>query len=241
MMKKAILFIFSALTIGSANSVFAQSFTIEKDTAKIAMSGYNDVKNKLTNSTTAPLNISWKIKYHNLPSSFISSPGFGICDNSTCINFSSSATIYTDSYDALAIAANDVMNMKLQIDVTTLPAPGPYFITASLTDKANPVNTRDMTFEIYKFATGISTVNRTNDDVVIYPNPARTELNVLFDGNAGIKNITVYNLIGKAVTVYKVAGNSANLDITGIPSGIYFIRLIDAQGHVVATRKFTHQ
>lgn len=89
-------------------------------------------------------------------------------------------------------------------------------------------------------ATGIASM-RGNDGIAVYPNPAYGELNVLFDINTGIRNITVYNLIGKAITVYKVNGNSAKLDTENLPSGIYFIRLIDGQGRVVATRKFTHQ
>lgn len=95
--------------------------------------------------------------------------------------------------------------------------------------------------DVASSVTGIQSVNKTSDIVSLYPNPAGSELNVLFDGNAGIRNIIVYNMIGKPVTVYKVNGSSAKLDIENIPSGIYFIRLTDAQGHVMATRKFTHQ
>jgi hypothetical protein len=90
-------------------------------------------------------------------------------------------------------------------------------------------------------STGIQSINRASDIITLYPNPAGYELNVLYDANAGIRNIIVYNMIGKPVTVYKVAGNSARLDIENIPSGIYFIRMVDGQGHVMATRRFTHQ
>jgi hypothetical protein len=242
MMKKAILFIFSALTIGSVDNAVAQTFTMEKDTSKVAVFGYGEAHNKLTNATSGPLNIQWKIKSHTLPASWVTN-GFGICDNATCINFTTPSAIANGVYDADPLAASLNMDMKLQIDLSAIPTTGgPYYITATATDKDNPTNTEDFTYEIYnKFGTAVANVVKSNDDIVMYPNPARSELNVLFDGNAGIKNITVYNLIGKAVTVYKVAGNSASLDITGIPSGIYFIRLVDAHGHVVATRKFTHQ
>jgi hypothetical protein len=99
-----------------------------------------------------------------------------------------------------------------------------------------------MTFLVTKFPTSVSTTKTSTDGISLYPNPASDELNVLFNPNGGIKNITIYNMIGKAVTVYKVtANNSAKLDIQNIPAGIYFIRLSDAHGRVVATRKFTRQ
>lgn len=84
--------------------------------------------------------------------------------------------------------------------------------------------------------------NFGNDLVTIYPNPARSELNVIFDSKLDIRTIAVYNLIGKVVSVFKVtSGTSARLDIDNIPSGIYFIRLTDSQGKVAATCKFTRQ
>ena len=47
-------------------------------------------------------------------------------------------------------------------------------------------------------------------------------------------------MIGKPVMVYRVTGNSAKLNIESLPSGVYFVRMADAQGKVT-TRKFTHQ
>jgi hypothetical protein len=100
---------------------------------------------------------------------------------------------------------------------------------------------KTLTYVAYKFATGVVNVTKSDDEVVIYPNPAKANVNVIFDASMGVKNIAIYNLIGKAVSVYKVNGNSAKLDLTEIPSGIYFVRLINSQGKIVATRKITHQ
>jgi hypothetical protein len=91
--------------------------------------------------------------------------------------------------------------------------------------------------------TGVSvpTITHSANDVLLYPNPANNELNVVYDGSADIKNIGVYNIIGKLLTVYKVSGASANLNLEHIPSGIYFVRLLNSQGNAVVTRKFTKQ
>lgn len=79
-------------------------------------------------------------------------------------------------------------------------------------------------------------------EIVLYPNPAINELNVLYDAKADVKNIAVYNLIGRLMTVYKTAENgSANLNLEGIPPGIYYVWLINSEGNIVATKKFTKQ
>ena len=79
--------------------------------------------------------------------------------------------------------------------------------------------------------------------MVLYPNPAREAVNVIYNEKAGIKTIAVYNIIGKLMgPVYKPADNgSAKIDLDDIPNGIYFLRLMDSQGHVLATRRFTRQ
>jgi hypothetical protein len=82
---------------------------------------------------------------------------------------------------------------------------------------------------------------RVINDVAIFPNPARNEVNVAVDPALGIKTISVYNLIGKVVISSKVTSNNVKMDIEDIPVGIYFLRAIDAQGRVITTRKFTHQ
>lgn len=83
---------------------------------------------------------------------------------------------------------------------------------------------------------------RCADDMLVYPNPAGNELNIVYDVAADIKNIAVYNLIGKMVAVYKVTGtNSANLNLDSLSPGIYFVRLFNAQGEVVMARRFTRQ
>ena len=99
-----------------------------------------------------------------------------------------------------------------------------------------------MTFIVRKNCAATN-VNNTKpaEDFVLYPNPAYNELNVVYDASLDVKNIAVYNIIGKVMSVYKVSGTSANLNIENIPSGIYFLRLYNSTGSVILTRKFTRQ
>lgn len=238
-MKKALLIIFGAAGILCSNIATAQNYTLDKDTAKATVynNGFAELKIKLTNTASHSYKLTWKVVSHTLPAGWTSN-GFGICDNETCVTYNTETGFLPK--ETLPVNPNDHFDYKMQIDVSGIPTGGPYYVNTTITDGTT---TKNPVFELTnRFATGIPTVNRMKDDVVMYPNPAHDELNVIYNGNSSIKNIAVYNLIGKVVNVYKVTGNNnANLDISSIPSGIYFVRLVDAQGHVIATRKFTHQ
>jgi hypothetical protein len=89
---------------------------------------------------------------------------------------------------------------------------------------------------------GMLTDLKETDETQLYPNPASQEINVIYNAAADIKSIAVYNLIGRIQTVYKVTGNnSANLQLEGMPPGIYFVRLFNSNGEAVVTKKFTKQ
>lgn len=222
--------------IGSLGAANAQSFHVHQDTVRAVLAGYAEVHNDIMNmSSSDSIVINWKVISHNFPASWVTAAG--ICDNYQCYPSTIFGNPGTSTQTTKPIAPMATASFDMQIDVSSLPAGGPYYATVEL--KQGSTTPITATFELTKFSTGVATINRTTESVTVYPNPAHSELNVLFDGSV-VKNIAVYNLIGKAVKVFRVSGNSAKLDIDNLPSGIHFINLIDAQGKVVATRKFTH-
>jgi hypothetical protein len=248
-MKKAILVFLSVVGVFTAQA--QSTFTTMADTARGIADGdgFINFHNDIT-PTNGPIKINWKVKsINNLPNTWYNSiNNFGICDNNNCylyVNDGSpvDADVHKTSFINTGIteAQKASRTFKIQIDAGDYPAGGPYYITATLTDTNDATSTKDVVFAFSKWPTSVSSVNQNTDDVSIYPNPAKGDINVVFNGNAGIKNISVYNLIGKVVSVYKVNGNSAKLDLSNMPSGIYFMRLVDNTGRIVATRKFTHQ
>jgi hypothetical protein len=91
-----------------------------------------------------------------------------------------------------------------------------------------------------KAAVATAPIKQGQDEVTVYPNPAFNELNIVYGTNADVKNIAVYNLIGKLITIYKAAEmGSANLNIENIPGGVYYVWLVNSRGDVIATKKFT--
>lgn len=71
--------------------------------------------------------------------------------------------------------------------------------------------------------------------VNIYPNPASRYLNI--ESAESLKGIVIFNAIGQQVIVRNVDGNRATLDLGGLSSGNYTLRITSANGEQV-TRKF---
>lgn len=225
----------------SANNVNAQSFTMAHDTIKATVWGPTVLSNDITNNTSLPINISWHVIYHNLPTSW--QVEAGICDNINCYSnniLGTSSTPNTPPFTPPGVGKtsdtfSSHMEMHMQAELSGVTAGGPYYVSIELVNGA----TKDtMTFEMQKWPTSVNTTS-SKQDVTVYPNPASDEVNVVFDANSGIKTISIRNIIGKVVGNYKVTGNSAKLNISNLQSGIYFLNLADAQGRIIAIKKFT--
>lgn len=230
-MKKLVLLALLALGI---NHVSAQSFSVAHDSVNVYTNGSVDVHNEVLNLTSSDLQVDWRVISHTLGAGWTSD---GVCDNVVCYSWQSvetGATLTTNP-----IAAMDTMDLKVILDGSNAANGTSSVVKIRINDPAT-FTTKEVTYIAHKVPVSVNNIAK-NDNVVIYPNPAKDDINIVFDGNAGIKNIAIYNLIGKAVSIYKVNGNSAKLNLSSIPSGIYFLRLLDNQGRIVATRKFTHQ
>ncbi|RYY19403.1 MAG: T9SS type A sorting domain-containing protein [Chitinophagaceae bacterium] len=233
-MKRTLLLIFTAFSLLS--NATGQTYSVQHDTVSQSSSGTSTMylHNYIT-TTQAAVPISWKITGHNLPADWINNPDMGLCDNNLCYG---SAYFSNGMWNIDTVKSTKAIDMKLQVKPDGGHT-GTYYVSVNVRDMPSTINST-ITYIINKWPTGVTTVTRSEDNVTIYPNPAREALNVVFDESLGVKNIAVYNLIGKIVSIYKVSSNSAKLDLTDIPTGIYFVRLMNAQGQIVATRRFTH-
>lgn len=61
-------------------------------------------------------------------------------------------------------------------------------------------------------------------NVVLYPNPANTILNI---ANAQNANMEVYDVVGKLITSQELTNTSEQLDVSSFQTGIYFVKLTD--------------
>jgi len=251
-MKKILLSILVLVGLMQQASVNGQTFSAAHDTVFATVNKVAPVYDYITNLTGSDLSIKWGVLTSNFPSDWLTAAAFGICDNTTCnsngsdmqlwndtthVGGSFTSTYYGNSTHDSAAPFSLSLNLS---EATTL---GTYYVTVKLRDLGGSGFSKNVVFAITKTLVTVSTpqVPNTPSEILLYPNPASNEVNLVFDGNSDIRNVAVYNIIGKAMTVYKVSGSSANLNIESIPSGVYFVRLYNGLGHVVGTRKFTKQ
>jgi hypothetical protein len=252
-MRNVLLGVFSALLLFQAGTSSAQQILTQsgKDSAVTNFSGGSSVTiyNRLKSATSTPVFIRWNVVNHNVgtvPGWELSSAA-GICDNNLCRSaqtpddpFVSRKSFKSFAYDNGSFG--DEKNDFHVIIGTNNPANGTSaFVQVNMLDTVSQTS-RVLTFVAMKTPTGVNSFN-TSDEIVLYPNPAREAVNVIYDPTAGVKTIAVYNLIGKLVgPVYRPTANgSAKINTEDLPTGMYLLRLMDTNGHVVATRRFTRQ
>lgn len=245
-MRRAIHFwVIGAFALLASNTSNAQSFSVQFDTLKAVVSGSPALNNKVTTTSTTPIKVTWQVTAHTLPNDW--QAAIGICDNQQCygnnILGTSTSTPPAPPFTAPGSAtlsdtfgAGGKCEFHMQCNFTPLSSGGPYYITIKLTEGTT---TKYMTYALTKWNTGINNTSNATKEIGVFPNPARDEVNVVYDKSLEIKNISVVNLIGKVVKYYRATDDSgAKLNIDGLAPGVYLINLIDAQGHTAATKRF---
>lgn len=235
-----------AAVLISSFAATAQSFTTDKDTSKTAWlpGGYPvEVNVNAMNTGSSPVSITWKVV------DFQKGPKWtfeGLCDNNLCQydpNGTSGLTNGTLSYTTVPFpnASSTKANFKCDWGADTADFGTKSSITIEMTSGST---VKYATFIGYKGTLGsVNTTVKIDNDVAIFPNPSSSYIDVRYSASSDVKSITIYNLIGKVVNVYKVTDkNSARCEFNAdMPSGIYFVRIADSKGNVIATRKITHQ
>lgn len=95
---------------------------------------------------------------------------------------------------------------------------------------AMPANVR---YSTNKYVLEINTdavAETSNDMVSIYPNPAKDKINVK---GSDIQNVTVYNVVGQVVYRSENTDNVQVIDLSGMTSGIYMVKVDTANGETV--------
>ena len=72
--------------------------------------------------------------------------------------------------------------------------------------------------------------NQNKPDVAVYPNPVQNVLNIKID--QAIKSVEIYNMQGQKVKV----SNVSQIDLSGLHSGMYLVRIED-ENNGVATKR----
>lgn len=69
----------------------------------------------------------------------------------------------------------------------------------------------------------------------VFPNPASSVLHVI--AAREIRSVTIHNILGQQVRTFgNINSGSVNLDISGLESGIYFIKINAGEGRLVSEK-----
>lgn len=238
-MKKFITLLSLAGTLLGAGSAKAQSFTFQSgDTVYVTTGGTYTSHNNIINNGSTALKVQWKVITNTYPTDWV--PTFGICDNMMCYSGGDIAVgVERESLDyPVGTTPGD---FHITGDLTGTSGTGPGVVRIRVNNKSIPTDTAIITFIVNKPTASVLPSAKTVDAVQLYPNPATSSVNVVFDEAAEVKTIAIYNIIGKQMSIYRAGGNSANMSVENMPAGVYFVRLINNRGDIVATRKFTKQ
>lgn len=243
-MKKILLALFGFIGLCTP-IVNGQTFTPAADTVNAFVGGVGVIHDDLTNITSSPLSLRWHVIATNFPADWLTAAAFGICDNGLCRNNTGDTFLWNastgmgTSFTSAPYTPSVAGTFDLSLNMTSVSV-GCHYVTIGITD-VGAFYTKNITFNICKVPTNTQTVANTPAEVVLYPNPATNELNVVYGEASDVKTIAIYSIIGKVMSVYKVGETSANLNLENIPSGVYFVRLMNSHGDAVVTRKFTKQ
>jgi hypothetical protein len=225
------------------------TFTFQSGSSDTATANYTSgseltVTNYIKSIIPDSVRVAWKVIGFGLGVNWKVN---GFCDNSNCFPNDPSAAPPSGAI------LNGGTNTSLKYGPTyqdfhilydpVAAANGTWsWVKVNVKDVATPYM-RNVTFIGTKNPAGVFSVSTSSDDVILYPIPAHEAINVIFDEDAGVRAIAIYNLIGKLMgPVYRpTAVGSARIDMSEMPNGVYFLRLLNSEGRVLATRRFTRQ
>jgi hypothetical protein len=195
---------------------------------------YIELANHLTNITSSPITINWKVVSVSIPGDW---KVVGLCDNNTCYSEEPilNGTNTPPATSPIAPAGNSLFDLRVYAPITGANGTGTVKVR---TNTLSQVDT--LVFIINKTATGISTIKLDDKRVSLYPNPATNMLQVYTDKALNPQSISIVNITGvqNIATSIEKGKEVTNIDINALATGMYMVKVIDANGQMITTRKF---
>lgn len=139
-----------------------------------------------------------------------------------------------DYVSSITVSDNcsDASNITLTQDIAagTMVGLGETVINLRAIDESK--NEKTYSFTITVNSTLSTDEVNLNNSIILYPNPVTNKLNIK-SNQIQIHKVIIYNLLGKVLLTTK----KSEIDTSSLPSGSYFVRLVDENGHN-SVRKF---
>ncbi len=231
-MKKNLLLILLSFSIFATAS--AQMLNAEEETAhvNVIMDGGNYFELiYFTNSSSTNMEVEWERISNDLPAGWLS---FVCIDGGSCYPPSTNGSTANENW---VIPAGESRWLEVQMRATEAEGavPGTGTVVLEMRDKNNPNNADQATWVGTAFSTPTDDIEV--DDVKVYPNPASDFIKISNAG--GIETIEIYNLIGKKVKNFTGISDDDTYDISGLPTGMYLIRMLDEDGELLITKRIS--
>lgn len=236
---------------GYAQEVTPGSFTLAHDTVAAITTGttapvpgspmaqwpYVELKNTVTNTSDLGIRYGWKLLSAAMPDGWAVT---GFCDNMSCYEPGGIWNVGEEMVSGnVTPGANGPLWLHIAAPVTAPDGVGIIRFTVRTTDRTDTI-----TFVLTKAATtGISAAGADGAAVTLWPNPATGHVNLYTGQRLNPAHVTVYDVAGRMVTSQRMVPNAAATTIeTGSwKNGIYTARVTDADGKLIAVRRFIKQ
>jgi hypothetical protein len=96
-------------------------------------------------------------------------------------------------------------------------------------------NLSDWSASITAQTTNVGIENFTENNVTLFPNPAREYVDIRIDGDVNVTNMEVFDVYGKLINTVNVIDNPTRINVNGLANGMYFVRVTTDKGMVTKT------
>jgi hypothetical protein len=96
-------------------------------------------------------------------------------------------------------------------------------------------NLSDWSSSVTAHTTNVGIENFTENNVTLFPNPAKEYVDIRIDGDVNVTNMEVFDVYGKLINTVNVIDNPTRINVNGLANGMYFVRVTTDKGAVTKT------
>ncbi len=96
-------------------------------------------------------------------------------------------------------------------------------------------NLSDWSSSVTAHTTNVGIENFTENNVILFPNPAREYVDIRIDGDVNVTNMEVFDVYGKLINTVNVIDNPTRINVSSLANGMYFVRVTTEAGAVTKT------
>ena len=108
------------------------------------------------------------------------------------------------------------------MDTITVGTEAEYFVMAVYSDGCEAPSQTEIGY-------GVSAVEELESNVMVYPNPAENQLNIMAEG---LQRIAIYNAMGQLVEKKEMTGEQFVLSVESYKAGLYTVQVVTTNGVV---------